>query len=66
VAGTALAGHAGRLQSRSPTNARDKRLAAGHESHQQQLIEALTAGVQKVSAAVELNIAAPIQVADTR
>jgi trimeric autotransporter adhesin len=35
-------------------------------AQQQQQIEALTAGLQKVSAAVELNKPAPTQVADTR
>jgi uncharacterized coiled-coil protein SlyX len=35
-------------------------------TQQQQQIEALTAGLQKVSAAVELNKAALIQVTDTR
>jgi hypothetical protein len=35
-------------------------------ARQQQQIDALTAGLQKVSAAVELNKAAPTQVADTR
>jgi hypothetical protein len=35
-------------------------------AQQQKQIEALTAGLQKVSAAVELNKAAPNQVADNR
>jgi hypothetical protein len=35
-------------------------------AQQQKQIEALAAGLQKVSAAVELNKAAPIQVADNR
>jgi uncharacterized coiled-coil protein SlyX len=35
-------------------------------AQQQKQIEALTAGLQKVSAAVELNKAAPTQVADNR
>ena len=35
-------------------------------AEQQQQIEALAAGLQKVSAAVELNKPAPTQVADTR
>jgi len=41
-------------------------VAKQQATNAQQQIEALTAGLQKVSAAVELNKPAPTQVADTR